>query len=277
MKIAAPELGPVMLILGRAVSGALLIAVVALSLKKRLFLKKHWKHYLFLGLFNSAMPFFFFAYAAKTLPSSMLAILNATSPMWGAVIGAIWTRTAIAPRTVLGLLLGVLGVGLLVGLDGISLTPQVGLAVASVLLASLCYGISTTYANSAAKLDPMANAHGSMWAATLLIVPFAAFFPAPAAPNMAAVGAMLALGIVCTGVAYLLYFRLVQDEGATSALTVTFLVPLFGILWGMLFLSEKIGWQTIAGSAIVIIGTALVTGFRPNLRKHLKLKKARNL
>jgi drug/metabolite transporter (DMT)-like permease len=104
-----------------------------------------------------------------------------------------------------------------------------------------------------------------MWAASLLVLPVLPFFPAPATPTMGVMGAMLTLGVLCSGVAYLLYFRLVQDVGATSALTVTFLVPLFGILWGYLFLAETIGWYTILGSAIVITGTALVTGFKPGL------------
>jgi drug/metabolite transporter (DMT)-like permease len=102
-----------------------------------------------------------------------------------------------------------------------------------------------------------------MWMAALLVVPVLPFFPAPGEPSVGIMAAALTLGVLCSGIAYILYFRLIDDVGPTSALTVTFLNPLFGILWGSLFLGEIVGWHTIAGAAIVILGTALVTGFRP--------------
>lgn len=277
MKIATPALGPVLMIQARAGFGLLFLAIVAIALKKSLPLKSNWKHFLILGLINSAIPFFLFAYAVKTLPTSMMAILNATSPMWGAVIGAVWTGRGIAPRTIAGLILGVAGVVLLVGYGDIFSAAGAGWAIAAVLLASVCYGISTTYANAAVRVDPFANAYGTMWAATLLIVPFSLQYADPVADDISimVIGAAMALGVLCSGIAYLLYFRLVQDEGATSALTVTFLIPVFGLLWGRLFLSEQIGWHTILGSVIVLIGTALVTGFRPNFRRFFQAKKAR--
>jgi drug/metabolite transporter (DMT)-like permease len=80
---------------------------------------------------------------------------------------------------------------------------------------------------------------------------------------MGIVGAVIALGILCSGIAYILYFKLIEDVGTTSALTVTFLSPVFGILWGALFLGEAIGWYTIVGSAVTLVGTAFVTGFVP--------------
>jgi drug/metabolite transporter (DMT)-like permease len=269
MRIGAPVLGPAVMIEYRVGFAALFLAIVALLLKKPLNLRLHWKHYLVLGCFNSALPFLLFAYAAQTLSASILSVLNATAPIWGALITALWMRQPLAPRTLLGLVLGMSGVALLVGFDRIATHSGAGAAIAAALLAAFSYGIATNYsrsAKSAATVEPFANAHGSMWAASFLVLPALAFFPAPATPTLGVMGAMVTLGVLCSGVAYLLYFRLVQDVGATSALTVTFLVPLFGILWGRLFLAETIGWHTIVGSAIVITGTALVTGFKPSLR-----------
>jgi drug/metabolite transporter (DMT)-like permease len=106
-----------------------------------------------------------------------------------------------------------------------------------------------------------------MWAAALFVVPVLPFFPQPGEPTLGVMGAVLALGVLCSGIAYLLYFRLIAEVGTTSALTVTFLNPVFGILWGALFLGEVVGWYTVVGSAIVLVGTALVTGFVPRFRR----------
>jgi drug/metabolite transporter (DMT)-like permease len=261
MRIAAPVLGPAVLIEYRLAFAAVFLLLVALVLRKKLHVRAHWRHYLMLGFFNSALPFFLFAFAARTLSASVLAVLNATAPMWGALLGAIWTRTGIKLSTAIGLALGTVGVALLVGFDHVAARPGAGLAIAAALMAAFCYGIASLYAKTARSVEPFANAHGSMWAAAILIVPLLPFFPAPGTPTVGIMGAALALGVVCSGLAYILYFKLIEEVGATSALTVTFLAPLFGILWGALFLGEVVGWYTVVGSAIVLLGTALVTGF----------------
>jgi drug/metabolite transporter (DMT)-like permease len=261
MRIAAPVLGPAVLIEYRLAFAAVFLLLVALVLRKKLHVRAHWRHYLMLGFFNSALPFFLFAFAARTLSASVLAVLNATAPMWGALLGAIWTRTGIKLPTAIGLALGTVGVALLVGFDHVAARPGAGLAIAAALVAAFCYGIASLYAKTAKSVEPFANAHGSMWAAAILIVPLLPFFPAPGTPTLGIMGATLALGVVCSGLAYILYFKLIEEVGATSALTVTFLTPVFGILWGALFLGEVVGWYTVVGSAIVLLGTALVTGF----------------
>ncbi len=263
MRICAPVLGPAVLIEYRVAFAALFLAIVGLFLRKRLHLSANWKHYLILGFFNSAFPFLLFAYAASTLTASVLSVLNATAPMWGALIGAIWAREPMSAKKALGLVLGTGGVALLVGFDAVSSKPGAGIAIMAALVAAISYSVASAYAKSARAVEPFANAHGSMWAATLLTLPALAFFPAPASPTPGIMAAALALGVMCTGLAYILYFKLIEDVGTTSALTVTFLNPIFGILWGALFLGEIVGWYTLAGAGIVIMGTALVTGFTP--------------
>ena len=264
MRMGAPVLGPTLLIFCRVLSAALFLAIVGAAMRKPLEPRRHALHFLVLGLFNSALPFLLFAFAARTLSASLLSILNATAPIWGAVIGAAWTRTVIAPKALLGLALGVAGVALLVGFDPASLRPGAPLAIALGLGAAFSYGIATNYAKSARKVEPFANAHGSMWAATLLIAPAVPFEWPGVVPSPAVALSVVALGVVCSGIAYLLYFRLVADVGAAPALTVTFLVPVFAVLWGHLALDEPLGWNTLLGASVVIVGTALVTGFCPS-------------
>ncbi|MHB1176653.1 MAG: DMT family transporter [Sulfuriferula sp.] len=262
-RISAPVLGPVILIEYRVCLAAAFLAMMAIVLRKPLNARQHWQHYLMLGIFNGAIPFLLFAFSAQTLSASAMSILNATSPIWGAVIGAAWARHPLNVRTIFGLMLGIIGVGLVVGFDHLTAQRGAGIAITAALLAAFSYGIATTYAKTAKSVDSFSNAHGSMWAAGLMIAPAVPFAPVHAAAGGGVMLAVIALGIVCTGIAFLLYFRLIRDIGATSALTVTFLIPVFGILWGRLFLHEVITLGMAAGSCIVILGTALVTGFNP--------------
>lgn len=262
MRIGAPVLGPSLLIFARVGLAALFLLMMAFYLRKPLNAPRHWKHYLILGLFNSALPFLLFAYAAQTVSASLLSILNATAPIWATAIGAIWLRSRPSPKALFGMLLGVIGVSLLVGVETVTLPERGTLAIVAGLGAAFSYGIATTYTKSAKSVEPFANAHGSMWAATLMLVPFALQSgPIPAMLPLHVILSVTALGIVCSGVAYLLYFRLIADIGAAPALTVTFLIPVFGILWGTVFLGEHVGWHTLVGSLIILAGTALVTGF----------------
>lgn len=265
IRVGAPALGPVALMEARVLLAALFLAAVALLLRRPLAWRAHWRHYLIIGLLNSALPFLLFGYAALTLSAAMLSILNATSPLWGALIAATWQREPLSGRTLTGVALGVVGVGLLVGFDRVAVQPGAGLAIIASLAAALCYAVASNYTKTAKAMEPFANAHGSMWAASLLLAPALLAFPPAATPTVGIVALVAALGVICSGVAYLLYFRLIEDIGAAPALTVTFLIPLFGTVFGWLFLDEAIGWHTLAGGAVVIAGTALVTGFSPRM------------
>ena len=263
VRISAPVLGPVILIENRVILAAVFLMVVAMFLHKPLNVKQHWRHYLILGVFNGAVPFLLFGFAALTLPASTLTILNATSPIWGAIIGAIWYRQPLNRRTISGLGLGIIGVAIIVGFNHLAAQRDGGIAITAALIAACSYGIATNYAKNAKSVDSFSNAYGSMWAASLVLAPAIPFVSVSAAPSLGIILSVLAVGIVCTGIAFLLYFRLVKDIGGASALTVTFLIPVFGILFGSAFLGETITMNMIIGSVIVIMGTVLVTGFNP--------------
>ena len=261
IRLAVPAFGPGPLMAGRVALAAAFLALISWFWHRPLLVRGKIGHFLILGLINSALPFFLFAYAAHWLTASVLSVLNATAPIWGAVLGVVFFRQPLSFRLVTGLIMGVTGVAILVGFDAVVLQPNAGIAIAAGAGAACCYGLATHYTRRAAAVEPFANAHGSMWGALCWLLPVALLQPPVAIPTLWQGGALLLLGVLCTGVAYLLYFALVRDIGATPTLTVTFLIPVFGVSWGALFLDEAVGWHTLLGAVVVLAGTALVTGF----------------
>ena len=261
MKVGAPVFGPVMLIEYRILFAALFLLAVGVLTRRELTLKGNLGFYAFMGVFNSAIPFMLFAYAAKTVDASMMSVLNSTSPMFGAIVGFIWLKDRLNASQMLGLVLGVVGVYLLVGMDTTIEGGDQWLGVIATLGASMFYGFATNYAKkNPSKTSSFASAHGSMWAGSLFLAPFVFANPMEQTPVAGDWGAVLALGIVCTGIAYVLYFKLIRDVGAINALTVTLLVPVFGIVWGALLLDEVITSNMIGGAAVVLLALALTSG-----------------
>ena len=277
-RMAVPHLGPTALISLRLVLGALTLSVFAqLWLGQRDSLasfRQHYRYLTVLGILNCALPFILIAHAAQSLSASLTSILNATAPIWGALFTAISLRHLPSRSVCFGLFLGLLGVAIIVGLDPATLGEARGQAITEMLAATLCYGLASQLIRRApAGLAPVTLAGHSMWFALIFVAPFLFAFPATAAPPKEIIWAVLGLGILSTGLAYALYFRLIQDNGASSALTVTFLIPVFGVLWGHLFLGEALSLQTLVGAAIVLLGTALSTGtlgLRVNLYTNIK-------
>lgn len=181
----------------------------------------------------------------------------------GALIGFVWYRSPLSAKAILGMMIGIGGVAVLVGLDSSTIGDEAIFPIGASLMASFSYGIATNYTKNARQVPAFDNAHGSMWAAVIWVLPLLPFLPMRAEPSTFEWGSVITLGVLCTGLAYLLYFHLVSEIGPTSALTVTFLVPVFGILWGYLILGEPIGFNTIIGTILVLSGTMLVTGFSP--------------
>ncbi|WP_373277898.1 DMT family transporter [Vibrio halioticoli] len=272
MRISANALGPAYLMEARVFFAAISLLLVAVYMRKSINFSSHKKHFFIIGFFNTALPFLLFAYAAQTLPASILSILNSTAAIWGAAIAIVWSRSMPTFKIVIGLLCGVIGVFILVGFDSNHLAQDSTMAMLAGVMAACCYGIASNYAKNAPKISSFDNAHGSMWAACLIILPLLPFMPIREMPDLQISISVILLGVVCTGLAYLLYFRLIEDVGPPSALSVTFLIPLFGILWGYLFLNESVGWNTALGALFVIGGTMLVTGFSVKNMLNLKRK-----
>jgi len=261
MRVSVPAFGPVALIMFRVGIAAAFLWLVARVLKQPLAMRRQWQHYLSIGVLNSALPFLLFAYAAQSLPASLLAILNATSPLFGAAIGALWLGLPLTGSAALGLGCGLAGVTVLVGQNLVLADSAEWPAVAAGLLAPLSYSLASIYTKAHPGVaTPFGNAHGSMWMATLVLLPLFLLAPVRSTPDVGDWTAASLLAIVCTGGAYLLYFRLIEDVGPTRALSVTFLIPVFGVLWGALFLGEAVGWHTLLGGALILTGIALTAG-----------------
>lgn len=260
MRVAAPEFGPFPLILVRIGGAALLLLPFLLRARNRHVLRSHKRSLFFLGLVNSALPFCLLGWAALTLAAGFTSLLNASTPIFTAIIGFLWLRVPLNRDQVLGLLLGFAGIAILTG-DQFSFSRGgTGWPVVAVLGATCSYGVAGHYAKlRLADVSPLAVSAGSLFFATLLLIPLAFLFPPARLPSPGAMGAALALSILCTALAFVLFFDILKRTGATAAATVTFIIPVFGILWGAIFLAERVTGRMILGMAVALIGTALVT------------------
>lgn len=261
LRLGVPVFGPGKLIVLRVGLAALFLSGVALYLRRSLDWRKNWRHFLFMGAFNSGLPFLLYAFAAQTLNASLLSITNAATPIFGALVAAIWLRTPLTRSALIGLALGFAGVLLIVGTNVGTAGEGAWLAALAALCAPLCYALATSYTKKyASQIASFDQAHGSLWAASLVVLPLALLTPARQTPQLADWLAVGALALLCTGWAYLIFFRLIREIGPARTLTVTFLIPVFGVLWGAVFLHETITPSMIVGGAIVLLGTALANG-----------------
>jgi drug/metabolite transporter (DMT)-like permease len=271
MRLGAAGFGPVPLAMVR-VLGATLFLLPALALRGEwLALKRHWKAIFLVGITNSAIPFLCFSYAALSITAGLSSIFNATTPLWGAVFAWLWLKDRLSGWRVLGLAIGFAGV-LGLAWEKASFKPgagSTGWAVLACLLATLLYGFAANFTKKRLTgVPPMALAAGSqLSSAVALLLPGLWLWPARM-PGGSAWLAAVALAVLCTGAAYVLYFRLIAHVGPANAISVTFLIPAFAVLWGALFLHEGITPAMVLGCAVILCGTALVTGLvKPRLRR----------
>lgn len=264
IRVAVPALGPFVLMGARVAlaSGALALYAVILARGMPKF-RSRWKEFLIVGATNSAIPFTLIAAAEIKLTASLAAILNSTTALFVAVVAAVWIGESMTVKKVMGLLLGFAGVVVLVGWDPVPLNGAVLLAVGAMLAASLSYAVGGVYVKRTfAGVSPLAMTIGQQGAAAVILLPLAAVSLPGEAPPLPAALSALALALLCTAVAYLLYFRLIENVGPTKTLAVTFLIPVFGLLFGVVLLDEPVGLGTLVGFAIISLGVALVTEVR---------------
>jgi drug/metabolite transporter (DMT)-like permease len=266
MRVAVPSFGPVPLAAMRLAGAALMLLPLILMRQGGWHeLKRHARPIAVVGILGSAMPFLMYGVAAQALNAGVMSIMNATTPMWGAIFVWMWLGDKFNGMRMAGLALGFAGVAWLAwdsaSIKSDSLTVSPILAVAACLVATLGYGFVAVYTKKKlVGVTPMVVAAGSqIFGALILAVPAALSWPQQS-PSASAWWSTLALATLCTGLAYLLYFRLIAHVGAANATTVTFLIPLFAVLWGTLVLAEPITTAMVIACILILLGTGLTTG-----------------
>lgn len=261
MRVAAPEFGPIPLIEIRVAVAALFLLVVLAWRDGLSGMRGKAVPLTVVGAINSALPFSLFAYAMLSVTAGFAAVLNASAPLFGALVAYFWFRETLTPARVLGLGVGFAGVLVLVWGKISFKGDGSGWSVVAALTASLAYGFAANYAKRRLTgVAPIVNATGSQIAATALLLPPAILYWPATMPSLLSWLSAIALGIACTGIAYILYFRLIAHVGPARAIAVTYLLPAFGMAWGLVFLHEVITPNMIAGCAVILLGTALATG-----------------
>ena len=261
MRMGAAEFGPVALSAVRVIGAALFLLPLLKWRGQIGALRRHWRAIFIVGAINSALPFLCFSYAALSISAGLSAIFNAASPLFGALVAWLWLNDKLTRSRVLGLAIGFGGVIWLAS-DKASFKPGgSGWAIVACLAGAAFYGIAANFAKKRLNgVPPMAVAAGSQLSAALvLLVPAVVWWPHTMPSHGAWIAASL-LAVACTGMAYLLYFRLIAHVGPANAIAVTFLIPVFAVLWGWFFLDERITAAMVAGCAVILVGTGLTTG-----------------
>ena len=261
MRYAVPHLGPALMIeLRVAIAGAALAAFLYAT-GRGIEWRAHWRAYLFVGGIGLALPFLLIAQALTAIDASTAAILNALSPLFASIVAALWIRDPITPAKAGGIALCLVGTAVLVGWTPAPMSGRELLAASMSVVATALYGYTIVFTKVHLKASsPMGTSAATLLLAALVLLPFT-----PVTRDVSTVPAMawaatLALALVSTTVAFILYYRLIADVGPVKAITVTLLVPIFGMVWGVIFLGEPVTPGRIAGCAIILFGCSLILG-----------------
>jgi len=257
-RITVPVVGVAVTAVGRIVLAAIILVAVVAATRRSLQWRARWRDYLLVGLIGAGFPFLLFAFAAHSLPAGYSAVLNATVPLFTVLI--VWasgTRPSLSK--LVGVVVGIFGVVTLARFGTLEMNwPTIGGFVAT-LLASVLYAFNArTVKARFSDVDPLVVAAGSMLGASLPLLPLIAIEPPTQLPTSGALWSLVALGVVCTGFAYALFYRLIQNAGSERAVTVTFIVPVFAQVWGAMFLHEPITWASAIGCGLVLLAVALI-------------------
>lgn len=259
IRVAVPFFGPLVLMDIRVLLAGFALLIFAYFRRQLPNHLHRWREFLILGFFNAALPFSLIAFSQLTLSASLASILNSTTPLFTALIAAIVLGHSLTIRKLGGICIGIVGVAILVGGSPLDIDLAKIIAVLASLGAACSYGIGTVYASrNFHGMKPIHTAIGQLTSAGVILLAPAIFSAPLEAPSTNAILALLALALVSTSFAYQLYFYLVNNVGPTRTASVTFLVPVFGTIWGVIFLQEQLSIGMIAGMVVILMSVRLV-------------------
>ena len=263
IKIATPELGAVFLVQLRLALASLVFLPLLLRNKQLRLFKKSFKYILILSLTNTAIPFVLFSEASKGSDSNMLAILNSSTALMTMLIALFWLKEKVISKQVLGLLIGFIGIIILVNPSNSSIDPY---SAAICLTGSFCYAFSGVFIQKyCININKMVLIGWSLIFGTILLLPISLFNLPTSFPSNNAILSVLWLGVVSTGLSFIGYVRLIEKVGAVKTSTVAYFLPVFGIIWGNIFLDELVSFLIIVGCIMVLIGVFFATSNDKNL------------
>lgn len=264
MRLAAPHFGALVTAELRVLIAGTVLAAFALLTGRPLLARQHWRGFLVVGAFNTGIPFALFAYAAIHIPTGYSAILNSLMPIWAAFFAAWMLGERLTWRVFAGVAAGIAGVSLLVRLGPVAITQELVLAALACIAATACYGFASSYTKKhLAGLPAHGAAASTMLFAAVVLAPAAVFAVPAVAPPPIAWFAVTGLALLCSALAFFIYYQLIARIGATQISAVTFLLPAFGIFWGWLFLGEPVTPAMLGGFALVGLAAGLVLGIGP--------------
>lgn len=266
LRVAVPEVGPLLTAMLRTALAGIALFAFAASTGVAMNWRRNAKPYALVGLFATVLPFSSFSFAALYLPAAYSALLNSTAPLFGALFSVLWLAERLTVRKLAGLALGVAGVAVLVGAGALALNVDTLLAAAACLFAAACYAWSSIIVKKTGRpelgasggIHPIAMATGSMAVGGLIMAPAAPFVLPHALPSTLALSCIVAMALLSSGLAQAIFIPLIVRIGPTRAMSVSFLIPLFSMVWGFIFLNEAIRASTLIGGAIVLTAMGLV-------------------
>ncbi|MBK6320884.1 DMT family transporter [Candidatus Aalborgicola defluviihabitans] len=268
IRLASPVLGPNVLAALRIGMATLTLAVLMFTLRQP-WPRGHWRELALIGLLSVALPFLLFAWAALQIPAGYSALLNSTAVLFGIFASTWMGEDTLNARKVVGCLLGLGGVTLIVGLGPVEPSWKVALAALGCVLASACYGVSTPLMKRAlSRMEPLQITAGLHAAAFLMLLPGALWSWPSAHFTPVALLAVVIMGVITSGIAYWLHIRILAHVTPVAAMSPTFLIPVFGVTWGHVFLGEQLSTSIFLGGGLVLMASALVTGYNPWQKQH---------
>ena len=262
IKVAAPEFGAIGLVQARLTIASLVFIPILLRKKYLILLKPAWKHSLVLAITNNAIPFSLFSYGSFGADSNILAILNATTAFNTMIIALLWLGEKVTLKQIFGLVLGFIGVIILVNPESSSTSL---ISALFCLIGAACYSFSTVFIQKySEKTDKMVLIGWSIIFSCFIMIPFTLLNLPPQIPSANALLSATWLGSISTGLAFFGYVYLIEKIGAVKTSTVAYFLPVFGIIWGSVFLNELITGGIILGCATILIGVFFATSNKRN-------------